>query len=80
LINKGNPKNGSIHHTGLGDWCFFIFEMILPSTRGCIARTDSTMPNEAAHIAIGIIGATVMPHNLYLHSSLVNRKFDDRRN
>jgi Mn2+/Fe2+ NRAMP family transporter len=28
------------------------------------------MPNEAAlYIAIGIIG-TVMPHNLYLHSSL----------
>jgi manganese transport protein len=36
------------------------------------------MPNETAlYIAIGIIGATVMPHNLYLHSSLVQtRKFD----
>jgi manganese transport protein len=34
------------------------------------------MPNEAAYIAIGIIGATVMPHNLYLHSSLVQRKFE----
>ncbi len=36
-----------------------------------------TMPNDAAlYIAIGIIGATVMPHNLYLHSSLVqSRKF-----
>ena len=32
---------------------------------------------EALLIAIGIIGATVMPHNLYLHSSLVQtRKFD----
>ncbi|MBL7812533.1 MAG: Nramp family divalent metal transporter [Bacteroidetes bacterium] len=32
---------------------------------------------EALYIAIGIIGATVMPHNLYLHSSLVQtRKFD----
>ena len=31
----------------------------------------------AIYIAIGIIGATVMPHNLYLHSSLVQtRKFD----
>ena len=31
----------------------------------------------ALYIAIGIIGATVMPHNLYLHSSLVQtRKFD----
>ena len=37
-----------------------------------------SMPNEAAlYIAIGIIGATVMPHNLYLHSSLVQtRKFN----
>jgi len=37
-----------------------------------------SMPNDAAlYIAIGIIGATVMPHNLYLHSSLVQtRKFD----
>ncbi|MDP1801644.1 MAG: Nramp family divalent metal transporter [Bacteroidota bacterium] len=33
--------------------------------------------DEALYIAIGIIGATVMPHNLYLHSSLVQtRKFD----
>jgi manganese transport protein len=32
--------------------------------------------NEALYIAIGIIGATVMPHNLYLHSALVQtRKF-----
>lgn len=33
--------------------------------------------HEALYIAIGIIGATVMPHNLYLHSSLVQtRKFE----
>jgi manganese transport protein len=33
--------------------------------------------NEALYIAIGIIGATVMPHNLYLHSSLVqSRRFE----
>ena len=33
--------------------------------------------NEALYIAIGIIGATVMPHNLYLHSALVQtRKID----
>lgn len=30
--------------------------------------------NEALYIAIGIIGATVMPHNLYLHSSLVQTR------
>lgn len=33
--------------------------------------------SSALYIAIGIIGATVMPHNLYLHSSLVQtRKFE----
>jgi manganese transport protein len=37
-----------------------------------------SIPNtEALYIAIGIIGATVMPHNLYLHSALVQtRKID----
>ncbi|MFV0606711.1 MAG: Nramp family divalent metal transporter [Niabella sp.] len=36
-----------------------------------------SIPNDTAlYIAIGIIGATVMPHNLYLHSALVQtRKF-----
>ena len=30
------------------------------------------------YIAIGILGATVMPHNLYLHSALVQtRNFDE---
>src|SRR5579875_1696766 len=34
-----------------------------------------TLPNnEALYIAIGIIGATVMPHNLYLHSALVQTR------
>lgn len=33
---------------------------------------------ESLYVAIGILGATVMPHNLYLHSSLVQtRKFGD---
>lgn len=32
------------------------------------------------YLAIGILGATVMPHNLYLHSSVVQtRAFDDKR-
>jgi manganese transport protein len=35
------------------------------------------LEGESLYIAIGIIGATVMPHNLYLHSSLVQtRKFE----
>ncbi len=37
------------------------------------------LPNSAAlYIAIGIIGATVMPHNLYLHSALVQTRKIDR--
>ncbi len=37
----------------------------------------SALNEDALYIAIGIIGATVMPHNLYLHSSLVQtRKFE----
>jgi manganese transport protein len=57
----------------------FIFEMIFaePELNKVLYGLIPSMPNEAAlYIAIGIIGATVMPHNLYLHSSLVQtRKF-----
>jgi manganese transport protein len=34
----------------------------------------SSLNGSALYIAIGIIGATVMPHNLYLHSSLVQTR------
>src|SRR5689334_10373825 len=40
-----------------------------------------TIPGKAAlYIAIGIIGATVMPHNLYLHSALVQTRKIKRSN
>lgn len=32
------------------------------------------LKDQALYIAIGIIGATIMPHNLYLHSSLVQTR------
>jgi manganese transport protein len=58
----------------------FAVEMYLakPSLSGIATGLIPTIPNsEALFIAIGIIGATVMPHNLYLHSSLVQtRKVD----
>jgi len=38
----------------------------------------TAMNSEALYIAIGIIGATVMPHNLYLHSALVQTRKIDR--
>ncbi len=34
----------------------------------------SKLSDEALYIAVGIIGATVMPHNLYLHSALVQTR------
>src|SRR6202012_1415195 len=37
---------------------------------GNLFRQDA-VSKKMLYVAIGIIGATVMPHNLYLHSSLV---------
>jgi manganese transport protein len=58
----------------------FLFEMFFaqPEVGKVFYGLIPSLPNSAAlYIAIGIIGATVMPHNLYLHSSLVQtRKFD----
>ena len=34
----------------------------------------TALNNQALYIAVGIIGATVMPHNLYLHSALVQTR------
>ena len=34
----------------------------------------SSLDGNALYLAIGIIGATVMPHNLYLHSALVQSR------
>ncbi len=38
----------------------------------------TVLTDEALYIAIGIIGATVMPHNLYLHSALVQTRKIER--
>lgn len=58
----------------------FLIEMFIvePSfTEIAKGLKPSVLSGEALYIAIGIIGATVMPHNLYLHSSLVQtRKFE----
>ena len=81
LINKGMRKmEAFILALVLIIGFSFIFEMIFaqPDVPSILTGLIPSMPNEAAlYIAIGIIGATVMPHNLYLHSSLVQtRKFD----
>ena len=45
---------------------------------GFVPTTEILRNPEMLYIAIGILGATVMPHNLYLHSSIVQtRKYTD---
>jgi manganese transport protein len=47
---------------------------------GLIPRTEILRNPEMLYISIGILGATVMPHNLYLHSSIVQtRRYGDSR-
>jgi manganese transport protein len=60
----------------------FLMEMIWakPDIGELAAGFIPSIPSDAAlYIAIGIIGATVMPHNLYLHSSLVQTRRIDTR-
>lgn len=55
----------------------FIIEIVLakPDIAG-IAKgfIPTALNSQALYIAVGIIGATVMPHNLYLHSALVQTR------
>ncbi|HLJ96854.1 MAG TPA: Nramp family divalent metal transporter [Gemmataceae bacterium] len=61
----------------------FFIEIILARpdwagvVRGLLPGLDTTDPEhfkESLYLAIGIVGATVMPHNLYLHSALVQTR------
>ena len=55
----------------------FLLEMFIVKPSGLEileAFKPSMLSGSALYIAIGIIGATVMPHNLYLHSSLVQTR------
>jgi manganese transport protein len=62
----------------------FAFELILARpdlsgvAAGFVPHLDILRNQEMLYIAVGILGATVMPHNLYLHSSIVQtRKYAD---
>jgi manganese transport protein len=46
--------------------------------RGFVPTGELFTNREMLYIAIGILGATVMPHNLYLHSSLVQTRAIER--
>jgi manganese transport protein len=55
----------------------FLVEILLakPALSEIATGFIPSIPNDTAlYIAIGIIGATVMPHNLYLHSALVQTR------
>src|SRR5207253_10857538 len=61
----------------------FLFEIIISQPElGRVVKGFVPAPSILSHpdrlyIAIGILGATVMPHNLYLHSSVVQtRRYD----
>ena len=58
----------------------FLYEIIaskpefLPVVSALIPSTEIIRNPQMLYIAIGILGATVMPHNLYLHSSIVQTR------
>jgi len=53
---------------------FFARPLWLEAAHGFLPRLEILRNKEMLYIAIGIIGATVMPHNLYLHSSIVQTR------
>ncbi|GGC10010.1 Nramp family divalent metal transporter [Dyadobacter sediminis] len=62
----------------------FMYEMLVsqPSVAGIVdglfPKTEIVTNSGMLYIAIGILGATVMPHNLYLHSSIVQTRAFNR--
>lgn len=65
----------------------FIFEVFIASPHvvdilnGFVPHKEIVTNQSILYIALGIIGATIMPHNLYLHSSIVqSRKYNRQSN
>ena len=60
--------------------CYFLEIFVLPQTKPGFLEMGRALVTPNFHqagmlyVAIGIIGATVMPHNLYLHSALVQSR------
>ena len=60
--------------------CYFIEIFVLPQTQphflemGRALVSPRFRQSGMLYVAVGIIGATVMPHNLYLHSALVQSR------
>ena len=56
---------------------FFVPPNVAEVARGLFPSARLLTDPHAVYLAIGILGATVMPHNLYLHSSVVQtRQFE----
>lgn len=53
---------------------------ISPILSGLLPQKEIISNPSMLYIAIGILGATVMPHNLYLHSSIVQTRDYERTN
>jgi manganese transport protein len=53
---------------------FFAQPLWREAAHGLLPHVEILRNREMLYIAIGIIGATVMPHNLYLHSSIVQTR------
>src|SRR5713226_7411879 len=59
---------------------FFARPLWLEAARGFLPSAEILRNREMLYLAVGILGATVMPHNLYLHSSVVQtRAFAESR-
>jgi manganese transport protein len=62
----------------------FVYEILLARPAagevlwGFVPTSGIVMNREMNLIAVGILGATVMPHNLYLHSSIVQTRAYER--
>jgi manganese transport protein len=56
--------------------CFLVEIFLCKPSIGGIAEgfIPSVLSGQELYVAIGILGATVMPHNLYLHSALVQSR------
>jgi len=60
--------------------CYFIEIFVLPQTHPSFLEMGRALVSPhfrqsgMVYVAIGMIGATVMPHNLYLHSALVQSR------
>jgi len=84
LLNKGmRAMEGFIVSMVFIVGISFLVEMFIvePSLKEVAKGFEpSLLTGDALYIAIGIIGATVMPHNLYLHSSLVQTRKIERSN